>query len=79
MVIGATGTIGRATVRAFVERNYDVVCLIRARAGPRGTMDEFESAKLLSGATVRVGDPTNSASISRDFALETDRSKRFAL
>ena len=66
LVIGATGTIGRATVRALVERNHDVVCMIRTRAGPRGTMDKSESAKLLSGATVRVGDPTNPESLSHD-------------
>ena len=31
-VIGATGTIGRATVQAMVRQGHDVVCFIRARA-----------------------------------------------
>ena len=32
-VLGATGTIGRATVAALVQRGHEVVCFIRARAG----------------------------------------------
>lgn len=66
LVIGATGTIGRATVRALVERGHEVVCLTRAHAGPGGKMDRAAIAELLSGATVRIGDPTNASSLKAD-------------
>ena len=33
LVLGATGTIGRATVRALVQRGNEVVCFVRPRAG----------------------------------------------
>lgn len=34
-VIGATGTIGQATVRALLQRGHQVVCFVRPRAGVR--------------------------------------------
>jgi len=54
LVLGATGTIGRATVRAFVARGCDVVCLVRRPAAG------------LDGATVRIGEATDPASVARD-------------
>jgi divinyl chlorophyllide a 8-vinyl-reductase len=65
-VLGATGTIGRATVRALVDRGYDVVCLIRERAGSGGTLCLDDSMRLLQGATVRTGDATDPVSVARD-------------
>lgn len=65
-VVGATGTIGRATVRALVERGHAVTCLIRPRAGPGGQLGPEESAGLLAGAVVRFGDPTDPVSLARD-------------
>jgi divinyl chlorophyllide a 8-vinyl-reductase len=56
-VLGATGTIGRATVRALVRRGHEVVCFVRPRAG---------GARLFEGAEVRVVDPTEPASLARD-------------
>ncbi|MBX9608345.1 MAG: NAD-dependent epimerase/dehydratase family protein, partial [Gammaproteobacteria bacterium] len=38
LVLGATGTIGRATVRALLRRGHEVVCLVRARAGVGGAL-----------------------------------------
>ncbi|MEQ1718221.1 MAG: NAD-dependent epimerase/dehydratase family protein, partial [Hyphomicrobium sp.] len=32
-MLGATGTIGRATVRALVASGHEVVCFVRPRAG----------------------------------------------
>ena len=66
LVLGATGTIGRATVRALVGRGHDVVCLIRPRAGPRGDWGKSDSTRLLGGATIRFGDATDPASLARD-------------
>jgi divinyl chlorophyllide a 8-vinyl-reductase len=65
-VIGATGTIGRATVRALVRRGHEVVCFVRRRAGAAGALTPGDSAALLEGAAVRVGDVTDPASLERD-------------
>jgi divinyl chlorophyllide a 8-vinyl-reductase len=54
-MLGGTGTIGRATVRALVQQQHDVVCFVR---GLNDTANE--------GVTVRVGDVTDPASLSRD-------------
>ena len=63
LLLGATGTIGRAVAAALVERGHEVVCFVRPRAGPGATLDRAASARLLDGATVRFGDPTERASI----------------
>jgi divinyl chlorophyllide a 8-vinyl-reductase len=57
LMLGATGTIGRATVRALVERGHEVVCFVRARAG---------GATAMEGVTLRFGDVTDAASLVRD-------------
>jgi divinyl chlorophyllide a 8-vinyl-reductase len=53
-VLGGTGTIGRATVRALQKEGYDVVCFGRHA----NAADE--------GVTVRVGDPTDPTSLMHD-------------
>jgi len=65
-VIGATGTIGRATVQALVRRGHEVVCLVRPRAGVGGALKPGDSARLLAGAELRVGDVSDPASLARD-------------
>ena len=65
-VLGATGTIGRATVRALVARGHEVVCLVRPRAGVGGTLGADDSVRLLTGTSVRFGDVTDPASLARD-------------
>jgi divinyl chlorophyllide a 8-vinyl-reductase len=65
-VIGATGTIGQATVRALVRNGQQVVCFVRAKAGVGGKLDATESARLFAGATVRVGDVTDAVSLASD-------------
>ena len=72
LVLGATGTIGRATVCALVARGHEVVCFVRPRAGVRGSLAADDSARLLAGATVRFGDVADPASLARDgFCGET--------
>ena len=66
LVLGATGTIGRAAVRALVQRGHDVVCVVRAHAGTSGRLTPADSARLLEGAGVRIGDVTDPASLTRD-------------
>ncbi|WP_245605114.1 NAD(P)H-binding protein [Sphingomonas astaxanthinifaciens] len=59
LLVGATGTIGRATVRALVARGHEVVCLVR-----RSTAAAVQAG--LAGAEVRVGDVTDPGSVARD-------------
>jgi divinyl chlorophyllide a 8-vinyl-reductase len=66
LVLGATGTIGRAAVRALVQQGHEVVCFVRPRAGAKGTFTPEVSARLLGGATLRFGDVTDPSSLSRD-------------
>ena len=65
-VVGATGTIGRATVRSLLRRGHEVVCFVRARAGVGGSLTPDDCAGLFDGATVRVVDPADAESLIRD-------------
>jgi divinyl chlorophyllide a 8-vinyl-reductase len=66
MVLGATGSIGRATVAALVERGHEVVCFVRSHAGAGGALKPVDTAKLLRGAALRFGDITDPASMPDD-------------
>ncbi|ULB11417.1 NAD(P)H-binding protein [Cereibacter azotoformans] len=59
LMLGATGTIGRATVRALLARGHEVVCFLRPR-GPGGR------THLPDGAILRYGDVTDPLSLARD-------------
>lgn len=60
-LLGATGTIGRATARALVQRGHEVVCFVRPKAGVgSGNRGAIE------GAAVRAVNVTDPASIARD-------------
>jgi len=65
-VLGATGTIGRASVRALLRRGHEVVCFVRARAGVGGSLTPGDCARLFEGAAIRVVDPSDPASLARD-------------
>lgn len=60
-VIGATGTIGRATVQALVRQGHDVVCFIRASAEKKISS---QAEVLFEGASIRYGDVRDPHSIS---------------
>ncbi len=60
-VIGATGTIGRATVQALVRQGHDVVCFIRARAEKKISS---QAEVLFEGASIRYGEVSDPHSIS---------------
>ncbi len=63
-LLGGTGTIGRATLRALMRRGYEVVCFSRRAAG--SGLELNESGKQLAGAVVRFGDVTNVGSLARE-------------
>ena len=65
-MLGATGTIGQATVRALLRRGHEVVCLVRPRAGVGGRLQQADTMRLLAGTTVRFGDVADPASLQRD-------------
>ena len=74
-MLGATGTIGRATVRALVARGHEVVCFVRPHT-PHGAAstqtDRTTSSDVLSNiaslpnVTIRDGDVRDAASLARD-------------
>ncbi len=66
MVLGATGTIGQATVRELLERGHNVVCFVRAGTGGDAAQTPEQQLKRFHGATVRWGDVTDPASLARD-------------
>jgi divinyl chlorophyllide a 8-vinyl-reductase len=56
LLLGATGTIGRATLAALLRRGYAVVCLVRPRPDSGGTRPTDPRVRLLAGAEVRFAD-----------------------
>ena len=61
LMLGATGTIGRATLRALVARGHQVTCIAR-RTAP----------DLPAGVRLRVADVTDAAALARD-GIGSDR------
>jgi divinyl chlorophyllide a 8-vinyl-reductase len=72
LVLGATGTIGRATTRALVRAGHEVTCFLRRAAGHGGGLGPERTRQLLDGAVVRFGDVTDAASL-RDDGFAGDR------
>lgn len=56
-VLGATGSIGRATTRVLIERGHEVVCFVRRRSN---------DAQGFDGTEMRFGEATDPASMARD-------------
>lgn len=57
-MVGATGTIGRATLKVLIERGYDIVAFVRPSS--------VNNLKHYAGVDVRVGDITDRSSIESD-------------
>jgi divinyl chlorophyllide a 8-vinyl-reductase len=57
-VLGATGAIGRATVRALVAEGHEVVCFVRPGSAP--------TEHMLAGAEVRLGNATDLQSLAKE-------------
>lgn len=65
-MLGASGTIGQATVAALVARGHAVVCFVRHRAGIGGSLSPADLAMRLPGAELRFGDVTDAASLRKE-------------
>ena len=66
LVLGGTGTIGRATVRALLARGHEVVCLVRPVTGEAHPSSSAAAAIAKAGAELRTCDVTDPASLARD-------------
>ena len=55
LMLGGTGTIGRATVAALVARGHKVVCIARPKAGVGRKLTKEKTVSLLQGAEVCFG------------------------
>ncbi len=66
LLLGATGTIGRATACALVRRGHRVDCFVRQRSGVGGTLTPDDAALRLPGTTLRVGDVSRPDSLVND-------------
>ncbi|MEY2618098.1 MAG: hypothetical protein RL522_1100 [Pseudomonadota bacterium] len=66
LLLGATGTIGRATAAALLARGYEVVCFLRPQA------DVQSVTRALPGITLRFGDVTSATAWTQE-ALRGER------
>lgn len=66
LLLGASGTIGKATARALIKLGYQVVCLIRPFKDKQSGVVDAALQKHLDGADIRYCDATDLASLSRD-------------
>lgn len=73
LVLGATGTIGSATVRSLVRLGHEVVCFLRPPADIGKTEGREALTDLLNGAELRFGHVTDKDS----FTLEGVRGEHF--
>jgi divinyl chlorophyllide a 8-vinyl-reductase len=66
LLLGASGTIGRATALALLGRGHELVCFVRAGSSARTRTRPEALAQQLPGATVRSGELGDAASWARD-------------
>lgn len=68
MLLGATGTIGQATLQALLARGHEVVCLVRPHPNAQAAADPGPAAlaERFQGAEVRFGAVTDPVSLARD-------------
>lgn len=57
-MLGATGTIGQATVRALVEHGHEVICFVRRTSVPANNLGQN-----FAGAELRYGEVTDPSSL----------------
>lgn len=62
-LLGATGTIGRATAAALIRQGHDVVAFVRAKSGDR-PLASADHARSFEGVSVKIVDSADPASLS---------------
>ncbi|MCE2940900.1 MAG: NAD(P)H-binding protein [Gemmatimonadota bacterium] len=67
-MVGATGTIGRAALRALVRHGHEVVAYVRPESAAR--LQRAVAQEGLAGVTVRAGEMREAAAIARDGLAE---------
>jgi divinyl chlorophyllide a 8-vinyl-reductase len=65
LVLGSTGTIGRAAVRALVQRGHKVICPVRPETYEKEAAARPATDALSAGVEIRVGDVTDYGSLER--------------
>ena len=65
LLLGATGTIGRATAQALLRRGHTVICLIRTRTADGDNPSAEECIRRLAGTEVRFVDFLDPRSLQR--------------
>jgi divinyl chlorophyllide a 8-vinyl-reductase len=65
-MLGATGTIGRATARALVQSGYEVVCFVRPQRGVGAAGSADKDPTPFESATLRFGDATDATALARE-------------
>ena len=65
-VLGATGTVGRATVAALLAQGHQVVCLVRHRSGVNGAWTPQDAPTLLPGAELRFVEALTAQSLAQE-------------
>ena len=65
-MLGATGTVGRATVLALLSRGHAVFCFVRPRHRAGASAAGPAAPPTVHGAEMRFGDVTDPSSLARD-------------
>ena len=65
-VVGATGTIGQATVHALRDRGYQVICFVRPKSGRSTHLSGQNIIQTDADIEYRFGDVTDIQSLARD-------------
>jgi divinyl chlorophyllide a 8-vinyl-reductase len=66
LMLGATGTIGRATARALAARGHDVVCVVRSRSGVGGRLNPSDLAREMPDVRWRAAEVSDAESLARN-------------
>jgi divinyl chlorophyllide a 8-vinyl-reductase len=70
LLLGATGTIGRATLAALLRHGHSVVCFVRERPGHAGARATDSRIEHLAGAALRYGNVQDPGSLAEAFRGE---------
>ena len=65
-MLGATATIGQATVRALVRRGHELVCFVRPHMARDEVPADLDTAQSSGSVTLRIGAPGDAMSLARD-------------